>query len=208
MKREEIKKIFPEATDEQLKSVMDLNGADVEKVKSKYATLEVELNEKKEDFDKLNTEFEALKTANASGEDWKTKFEALQAENIAKEKQAEAERIMQAKNENINNRFNTALGDKKFYNDPTRDYYLKKFSEAIEAEENQGKSDTDVLHSLTKDDSKAFQGVEIVKLAGGKPLGTSLGKYTSREEIFKIRDTATRQSEMLNHPDLFPEIQV
>ena len=35
MKREEIKTIFPDATDEQLKSVLDINGADVEKVKAK-----------------------------------------------------------------------------------------------------------------------------------------------------------------------------
>ena len=33
MKREEIKAIFADATDEQLKAVMDLNGADVEKAK-------------------------------------------------------------------------------------------------------------------------------------------------------------------------------
>src|SRR5574344_2908882 len=80
MKREEIKSMFADATDEQLKAVMDLNGADVEKAKSKVTALETELKEKKADFDKLNTEFEALKTANASGEDWKAKFEALQAE--------------------------------------------------------------------------------------------------------------------------------
>ena len=67
MRREEIKSIFLDATDEQLKSVMDLNGADVEKAKSKVTALEIELKEKKADFDKLNNEFEALKTANASG---------------------------------------------------------------------------------------------------------------------------------------------
>ena len=31
MKREEIKAIFAEATDEQLKKIMDLNGSDVER---------------------------------------------------------------------------------------------------------------------------------------------------------------------------------
>lgn len=208
MKRDEIKAIFADATDEQLKAVMDLHGTDVEKAKSKITDLESKLKEKKEDFDNLNAEFETLKTANASGEDWKTKFEELKSEIAEKERQEEAEKSRQYKNENINNRFNAALGDKKFYNDPTREYYLKKFGEAIEAEENQGKSDIDVLHSLTKDDSKAFQGVEVVKLEGGKHLGANLGKYTSREEIFNIKDTATRQNEMLNHPDLFPEIQV
>ena len=51
MKREEIKAIFADATDEQLKAVMDLNGADVEKAKSKVTALEVEIKEKKADFD-------------------------------------------------------------------------------------------------------------------------------------------------------------
>lgn len=190
------------------KKIFAERSSEVEREKAKLAAVQAELSEKTAAFDTLNSEMETLKTSNASAEDWKTKFEALQADNIAKEKQAEAERILKEKNDNISNRFNTALGEKKFYNDPTREYYLKKFGEAIEAEENQGKSDTDVLHSLTKDDDKAFQGVEIVKLAGGKPLGRSTGKYTSREEIFNIRDTATRQNEMLNHPDLFPEIQV
>lgn len=193
---------------ETAKKIFAERSSEVEREKAKLAAVQAELSEKTAAFDTLNSEMEALKTSNASAEDWKTKFEALQADNIAKEKQAEAERILKEKNDNISNRFNTALGEKKFYNDPTREYYLKKFGEAIEAEENQGKSDADVLHNLTKDDDKAFQGVEVVKLAGGKPLGTSSGKYTSREEIFNIRDATTRQNEMLNHPDLFPEIQI
>lgn len=184
MRREEIKAIFADATDEQLKAVMDLNGADVEKAKSKVTALEAELKEKKADFDKLNTEFETLKAANASGEDWKAKFEALQAENVAKEKQAEADRIMKEKTENINNRFNAALGEKKFSHDAIRESYLKKFGDALESAENQGKSDAEIIHALTKDDASAFAGVTAVKLAGGRPMGS--GKtYSSVAEIMK-----------------------
>lgn len=47
MKREEIKAIFPDATDEQLKSVMDLNGADIEREKGKRQAIETELADKK-----------------------------------------------------------------------------------------------------------------------------------------------------------------
>lgn len=184
MRRDEIKAIFPDAADEQLKSVMDLNGVDIEKAKSKVTALEAELKEKKADFDKLNTEFESLKAANASGEDWKAKFEALQAENVAKEKQAEAERIMKEKTENINNRFNAALGEKKFSHEAIRESYLKKFGDALESAENQGKSDTEIIHALTKDDASAFAGVTAVKLAGGRPMGS--GKtYSSVAEIMK-----------------------
>ena len=168
MKREEIKAIFADATDEQLKAVMDLNGADVEKVKSKVTALEAELKETKEDKDKLISELDELKTANASGEDWKAKFEALQSENIAKEKQAEADRILAEKTEAINKRFEAVVGDKKFIHNAVREDYLKKFGEAIELEENKAKADADIFHELTKDD-RCFEGVKIERLPGGTP---------------------------------------
>lgn len=182
MKREEIKAIFPEATDEQLKSVMDLNGADVEKAKSKVTALEAELKEKKADFDKLNTEFEALKQANASGEDWKAKFEALQAENVAKEKQAEADRILAEKKADVEKRFTECVGDKKFSHDAIKADYLKKFADALESEEYKGKGDVDIFHALTKDDKTAFEGVTAVKLEGGRPqgLGSNYDDATAR----------------------------
>lgn len=182
MKREEIKAIFPEATDEQLKSVMDLNGTDVEKAKSKVTTLENELKEKKADFEKLNTEFEALKTANASGEEWKTKYEAIVAENEAKAKQAEADRILAEKNADTEKRFNECVGDKKFSHDAIKASYLKKFADALDSEEYKGKGDAEIFHALTKDDATAFTGVQAVKLAGGRPAGTGTN-YSSVKDI-------------------------
>ena len=204
MKREEIKSIFPDATDEQLKSVMDLNGTDVEKAKSKVTALETELKEKKADFDKLNTEFEELKKSNASGEDWKAKFEALQSENIAKEKKAEADRILAEKNADIEKRFDECVGDKKFSHEAIKSSYLKKFADALESDDYKGKGDADIFHALTKDDATAFTGVTTVKLAGGTPRGALGGKkYSSKEEIMKIRDYSTRQTAIKENPELF-----
>lgn len=203
MKRDEIKAIFPEATDEQLKSVMDLNGADVEKVKAKVTALEADVKERKEAFDKLNTEFEALKTANASGEDWKAKFDALQAENVAKEKQAEADRIMKEKTENINNRFNAAVGEKKFSHEAIRESYLKKFGDALDSAENQGKSDIDILHALTKDDASAFAGITAVKLQGGRPQGVGGKTYNTKADIMAIKDSTERQQAIADNISLF-----
>lgn len=208
MKREELKAIA-ELTDEQIKAIMDLNGADVEKAKSKVTALETELKEKKADFDKLNNEFEALKTANASGEDWKAKFEALQAENIAKEKQAEAERILAEKTENINKRFEAVVGEKTFSHNAIKADYLKKFGEAIELEDNKSLSDEQIFHNLIKDDATAFTGVTAVRLQGGTQQGTLRSKkYSSREEINAIKDASTRQAEMIAHAHLFPELKV
>ena len=170
MKREELKAIA-ELTDEQLDKIMAINGADVEKVKAKVTALEADVKEKKEAFDKLNGEFEALKAANASGEDWQAKFEALQAENVAREKQAEADRIAREKAEGLDKRFDGVVGDKKWSHDAIRADYRKKFEDALADKENEGKSDADIFHALTKDDATAFAGVTAVKLAGGRPQG-------------------------------------
>lgn len=205
MKREEIKSIFPEATDEQLKAVMDLYGVDVEKVKAKASTLESDLKESKEAYNTLNKELEALKESNASADEWQKKFEALQAENEAKAKQAEADRILKEKQDNILNRFTAVVGDKKFSHKAVESDYLKQFGEALENAEYQGKSDTDILHALTKDDPNAFTGVTAVKLAGGRPQGV-VAKYASKEEIMAIKDGSVRRTEMLAHPQYFPEL--
>ncbi len=208
MKREELKQIA-ELTDEQLDKIMAINGADVEKVKAKVAALEADLKEAKETADKINTEFEALKSSNAGAEEYKTKYEALVAENEAKAKQAEAERVAREKAEGLDKRFDAVVGDKKFSHDAIRADYRRKFETALADKANEGQSDSDIFHSLVKDDATAFTGVTAVKLQGGRPMGTgSAGKYTTREEIYKIKDAATRQAEMLAHPNLFPEIQV
>ena len=203
MKREEIKTIFPDATDEQLKAVMDLNGTDVEKVKAKVTALEAEAKDKKEAFDKLNSEFEALKSANASGEDWKAKFEALQAENLAKEKQAEADRILAEKNADIEKRFTACVGDKKFSHEAIKADYLKRFSEALESEEYKGKGDADIFHSLTKDDATAFTGVTAVKLQGGTPQGVNGKTYSNKAEIMAIKNYDERVQAIANNKQLF-----
>ncbi len=181
MKREELKQIA-ELTDEQIKAIMDLNGADVEKVKAKVTALEADLKEAKEANDKINTEFEALKSSNAGAEEYKSKYEALVAENEAKAKQAEADRIAREKAESLDKRFEAVVGDKKFSHDAIRADYRKKFEDALADKANEGQSDADVFHSLVKDDATAFTGVTAVKLAGGRPIGTGHG-YSSVKEI-------------------------
>ena len=176
---------------------------EIEADKAKREKLETELKEKKESLDNLSKEFEDLKSSNTSAEEYKTKYEALVADNEAKAKQAEADRILAEKTENINKRFEAVVGEKKFSHDAIKASYRKKFAEAIESKEYKGKGDVDIFHALTKDDAAAFTGVTAVKLQGGRPLGTS-GK--TREEIMAIKDGNTRRAEMLANAHLFPEL--
>ena len=184
MKREEIKAIFADATDEQIDKIMNLHGTDVEKYKGKVTALEADAKTKKEAFDKLSTEFEALKTAGASDAEYKAKYEALVAENDAKAKQAEADKIAREKAENIASRFNAVLGEKQFSHDAIKSAYLDKFTTALDDKENQGKSDADIFHALTKDDSAAFKGVSSFKLAGGSQGGSAQGDRIAIPKIF------------------------
>ena len=177
---------------------------EIEADKAKREKLETELKEKKESLDNLSKEFEDLKSSNASAEEYKTKYEALVADNEAKAKQAEADRILAEKTENINKRFEAVVGEKKFSHDAIKADYLKKFGEAIELEENKSLSDEQVFHNLIKDDSTAFTGVTAVKLAGGRPQG--IGKYKSKDEIMSIKDGTLRRAEMLANPQFFPEL--
>lgn len=176
---------------------------EIEAEKAKREKLETELKEKEESLDNLSKEFEDLKSSNASAEEYKTKYEALVADNEAKAKQAEADRILAEKTENINKRFEAVVGEKKFSHNAIKADYLKKFGEAIELEENKSLSDEQVFHNLIKDDKNAFEGVTAVKLAGGRPSGTS-GK--TRDEIMAIKDGNTRRAEMLANAHLFPEL--
>lgn len=155
---------------------------EIEADKAKREKLETELKEKKESLDNLSKEFEDLKSSNASAEEYKTKYEALVADNEAKAKQAEADRILAEKTENINKRFEAVVGEKKFSHNAIKADYLKKFGEALELEENKSLSDEQVFHNLIKDDATAFTGVTAVKLAGGRPTGTGNG-YSSVKEI-------------------------
>ena len=141
---------------------------------------------------------------NANGnEDVKKELEALKAKIDADAKQAEADRISKEKAESDERLFNEALGEKKFSHDAIKSHYFNLFRQDLAKEENKGKSAVDILHNLTKDDKNALEGVTAVKLAGGRPSGTS-GK--TRDEIMAIKDGNTRRAEMLANAHLFPEL--
>ena len=202
MKREELKQIA-ELTDEQLDKIMAINGADVEKVKAKVTALEADLKEAKETADKINTEFEALKSSNAGAEEYKAKYEALVADNEAKAKQAEADRMAKEKAEGYDKRFDAVVGDKKFSHDAIRADYRRRFEDALADKENEGKSDAEIFHALSKDDASAFTGVTAVKLQGGTPQGVNGKHYATKKDIMAIKDSTERQQAIADNISLF-----
>lgn len=149
-------------------------GEEIARSNAEKLELQKQLDEARGNLDNLTSEFDSLKAVNADGADWKAKFEALQAENEMKEKQAEAERILKEKQDSIEKRFNDVVANRQFYNEPTREFYLKKFGDSLEDKNFEGMGDKDIFHSLVKDDLTAWKGTTTIKLAGGNPTGDSV----------------------------------
>ena len=156
---------------------------EIEADKEKREKLETELKEKKESLESLTAEIDTLKTSGKNAEEIQAKLDALIAEREAERTKAEADRLAKEKLEATKSRFEKANeGKGEWYNEPTKEFYFKKFSDALESEEYAGQSDVDIMHSLTKDDQSARKGVTAVKLAGGTPqgLGSNYDDATAR----------------------------
>lgn len=158
------------------KKIFAERGAEIESERTKLTAVTAELEEKKRAFDDLTEEYNKLCEASKSGEDWHARFDELVAEKEAKEKAAKDEAEMREKKQATERRFADALGERKFYNDPTREYYLGKFEEALSSKEYEGASDKEVLSSLVKDDATAFKAVAGVKIPSGDS-GASGGNF-------------------------------
>ena len=176
---------------------------EIEAEKAKREKVEADLEANKKSLESLTKEFETLKTSNASAEEYKSKYEAIVAENEAKARQAEADRIAKEKAEGIDKRFDAVVGEKKFTHSAIRAEYRRQFETALSDKANEGKSDADVFHALTKDDATAFTGVTAVRLQGGRPQGVGGKQYATKEEIMAIKDSAERISAIQNNPTLF-----
>ena len=147
MKREDIKKIFPDATEEQLKGLLDINTADIGKAKG-------ELEAVKADLEKANgtlREYETTIADMKKSAEGKKKFEELE-QRIADEKaEAEKKAKEEAEEAEYSNRFKTVVGEQKWRDALTEKAVYAEFKTALQDEANKGKGDKDILAALTQD---------------------------------------------------------
>lgn len=151
MKREDIKKFFPDATEEQLKGLLDINTADIGKAKGELETVRADLEKANGTLKEYETTIADLKKSAEGNEDFKKKFEELE-QRIADEK-AEAEKKAKAEAEEAeySNRFKTVVGEQKWRDELTEKAVYAEFKTALQDEANKGKGDKDILAALTQD---------------------------------------------------------
>ena len=145
MKREDIKKFFPDATEEQLKGLLDINTADIGKAKGELETVKADLEKANGTLKEYETTIADMKKSAEGNEDFKKKFEELEqriADEKAKEEAEEAEYA---------NRFKTVVGEQKWRDALTEKAVYAEFKTALQDEANKGKGDKDILAALTQD---------------------------------------------------------
>lgn len=91
MKRSDIVELFPDATDEQIKKIMDLNGADINKAKVGFDDLKGQLEAANSELERIKKEAPAdqLKEAIAKAAGLQTELDSF--------KRADALRLMREK---------------------------------------------------------------------------------------------------------------
>lgn len=151
MKREDIKKIFPDATEEQLKGLLDINTADIGKAKGELEAVKANLEKANGTLKEYETTIADLKKSAEGNEDFKKKFEDLE-QRIADEKaEAEKKAKEEAEEAEYSNRFKTVVGEQKWRDALTEKAVYAEFKTALQDEANKGKGDKDILAALTQD---------------------------------------------------------
>ena len=151
MKREDIKKIFPDATEEQLKGLLDINTADIGKAKGEFEAVKADLEQANGTLKEYETTIADMKKSAEGNEDFKKKFEELE-QRIADEKaEAEKKAKEEAEEAEYSNRFKTVVGEQKWRDALTEKAVYAEFTTALQDEANKGKGDKDILAALTQD---------------------------------------------------------
>lgn len=163
MTRDDIKKHFPDATEEQINALLDINSRDIGKHKTAAETAQKELTDAKAtiaDLEKNKGDVEALQK---TIDDYKAADEKRQANEKAAAERAELlSRFDKAHTEAGKNR--------EWLNDFTKEGICGLFKDALADDANKGKSDVQIYNSIINDDKGVKPGLFKPQVTpGGMP---------------------------------------
>ena len=159
MTREDLKKIIEGITDEQLKSILDINSADIGKAKGDYSTLKAENDTLKSGKEELEKKIKELSDNLSTADDYKKQLEDLKDE-IKRQKDEEKEKAEDAA---LTEAITAVFQDKKFTSDYVKNGIIADMKAEIAKPENKGKGYADIFESLTKDKPGIFENPNQLK---------------------------------------------
>lgn len=152
MTRDDLRGIIEGITDEQLKKILDINSADIGKVKTDLETVKGNLetaNGKIADYEK---EIGTLKESIGNTEEMQKKIDTLQQSIDERKAADEAAALEKA----TADRFNAVCGEAKFLNEFTKNGLFAEFKTALADDANKTKSDKDIYEAITNGKDNIF----------------------------------------------------
>ena len=182
MTREDIKKHFPDATDEQISALLDINSRDIGKHKTAAETAQGELKTAKETIANLEKNQGDVAALQKTIADYKAADEKRQAE--AKAAVEKAERFSRFEKAHT---ATAGANEREWHNDFTRDGIFAQFEKAMTDEANKGKSDVDIYKSLVYDEKGVKPGLFKAQVTGGMVGmgGAPSGDAAYLQQIYK-----------------------
>ena len=160
MTREDIKKHFPEATDEQINELLNINSRDIGKHKKATDDANAELKTAKETISELEKNKQDTAALQKTIDDYKAADEKRQAE--AKAAAERADRLGR-----FDKAHQEASKDRKWLNDFTKEGIFAQFEKALSDDANKGKSDVQIYNSIINDDKGVKPGLFEAQVTGG-----------------------------------------
>ena len=182
MKRDEVKTLIPEITDEQLKSLLDINTADIGKAKGDFDGIKSKYDAEIKARTDLEAEVKTLKGSTKNATEMEAKLAKLQKE-IDDRTEAEKQAII---DKAMSERFTGTIGDKKFINEFTQGGVLNEFKAALADKANQGKSDADIFAAITKDREGLFSNPNPITTTPGAGGSGALPGAATNEQLAKM----------------------
>lgn len=179
MKREEVRELIPDISDEVLSKLLDMNSRDIGKAKGDADKYKDEIASLKQQIADKDTAIAEMEKAKGDAEKIQAeldKYKQAEADRQAAEKAAEEDRI-------LTEAVTTAIGDKEFVNDMTKNGYIAEVKKALADPANKGKGAAEIFESLTKDVDGIFKNPQQTKVTVPSASGAGNGQTFTREQI-------------------------
>lgn len=203
MKREDISKLFPDATDEQISALLDINSRDIGRAKGDTVKLQTELDTANDALAKAQ---ETIKSLEESKGDTEKLQQQLDAYKAAEDKRIADEKAAQEHTE-LMERMDAALNGRNFIHERMRDLVAEDFAAALKDKAYRGKSDADVFEAITRD--KGYFAQQTVPVPNMPKPGELPPKVDSREAFLKLSMSEQAKFKAENADrfyNLFPEL--
>ena len=170
MTRDELRQIIEGISDEQLKSILDINSADIGKAKSGNESLVAQLDEAKTTILGFEEQIGALRESLGEAEKQRQELEALKQSVLERE----ASDLAKKQEEELKARFRIVTEDARFLNEYTQNGIFREFCSSLDQPSSQGKTDAEVYEQIIEGKGNLFipkdaEIPSVVSVSGGLP---------------------------------------